>query len=314
MKTKKEEKKLKLWWFSKTGKITLRVILWIIIWFFFIIWVFTSRITYLQWNGIYNIDSDYPNIPEIIFNLSERWQQKFGIKVPCEINITESTPEEIAKYQKIQNRWSIYKQLWFGWLYRCENQTVSDDELSNYLWMESYNSIVIDPNFTWADIDYDRGNIVRIPESSPYFKYVCDNIVHTDKWTKCESYTTHDLKLEFNNTKWNPFFMVLAYDKDYNKIWQPKPVEYNNALQPYYLNKIESNNGKVCIILTTNSPITNYYKSLYDPNCEIMSIQRNTSHEELILAHFATNWVLDKNLPHNITITPIEITIRNPEL
>jgi hypothetical protein len=45
-----------------------------------------------------------------------------------------------------------------------------------------------------------------------------------------------------------------------------------------------------------------------------MSIQRNTSHEELILAHFATNWILDKNLPHNITITPIEITIRNPEL
>ena len=314
--TKKEDKKIRLWWFSKAGKTTLKVILWITIWFFFIIWIFATRIMYLQWNKIDYQYPDFPNLPEIVTNLSLKWQENFGIKIPCEINITESTQEEIANYQKIHNKWSIKKQLWLGWLYRCDKERVeSVDTLARELWITSYNSIFINKEFTWAEMEVKRDNIIRIPSNSFLYNSTCDNIIQTDQWTKCESYTTHDLKLLFHNTKEVPFFTVWAYDKNFNEIWQPNQVEFIDGLLIHNREWESDVDGDVCIILTAQSPITNYYRSLYDSNCEVIPLRRKSSqHEELVLADFAYNWKIDRDLVSTVTIAPIEVTIPNPEL
>jgi len=265
--------KIRIFWFSKTGKILFKIIIWIIIWIFAIIWIITSRIIHIQYKNWWYEFTDLRSMQQWVLNklwYSLNWMsndQKFTI-------------------------------MWHGIFKISKDETRYINELKD-------KSITIDDTFTWTNTTgFDI--ILKFPNDSKYMYYYWESIENTeDKNTIWRKF--HEIKIEISGTK-QIYWSVYLSNSKYKYFWEKSDTinipfdRHNNQIEP--LEEWE----KACIILTSLNPITSTIRNLHDKNCEFWNINSQAWYDELLVRIGMQRYFPDENtvIPE-IKITPITI-------
>ncbi len=294
METKSEQKKFKIWWFSKAGKITLWVIVWIIVWVFAIIWMYWTKVFYTQlqdetwWWEFASASEMVANIANEIDFPYSWWGSRSDIKFNIFWIDIYSVPEE--------ERW----------------KTILERALPG---LERWRVITIDNDFSWAVISESPYYVyLKFPyESNKFFNSFWEHIYGdevNERWDPITIWNkVHEIKIELKNAR-NFFGSQYLYNSRYEHFrqksvsWQPylNFHRYSNSTEP--LKEWET----ACIILTPLNPITATDKALHDEGCEFWPLEMAFWYDELYL-EFTSFINTESELTPEIKITPISVDI-----
>ena len=111
---------MKIGWFSNAGKTTLKVILWLIVWIFFIIGVGITWISCLQWGD----ENKAPNVYEMVENFKfDHWLWIYN----------DNNDDSFGRYISLEPNW--------------EDKVISIDELIPNLMFPSFSNSISIVNF-----------------------------------------------------------------------------------------------------------------------------------------------------------------------
>lgn len=294
METKSEQKKFKIWWFSKAGKITLWVILWIIVWVFAIIWMYWTKVFYTQlqdetwWWEFASASEMVVNIVNEIDFPYSWWGSRSDIKFNIFWIDIYSVPEE--------ERW----------------KTILERALPG---LEKWRVITIDNDFSWTEINESPYYVyLKFPyESNKFFNSFWEHIYGdevNERWDPITIWNrVYEIKIELKNAKnfhWSQYLYNSHYEHFRQKSVSYQPYlnfqRYPNSTEP--LKEWET----ACIILTPLNPITATDKALHDEWCEFWPLEMAFWYDELYL-EFMTQRNTESELSPEIKITPISIDI-----
>lgn len=257
---------MKTLWFSKDGKITLKVILWIIIWIFFAIWVGITWITHLQWNDYDNA----PNVYEMIQNLMyDYWLGNYKYK-------DSLNNADFGRYICLDSNW------------KDEVVEVNDD-FTQWEWEWRYFYIKIpthskffDDNVRWEEIYWEEKD---------------------RRWNRVTSwFRIHELKIEVEDVSYILSSFTLGRNPGKNHFWERSAWIIENW--PSRFSEIGSwgeNWKTMCIILTPQNPITKTEISAHDEWCEFWSLPKNSYDEtylNLIFGWEGDDWNAKVKISH----------------
>ena len=287
MNKEKSGEKLKIWWFSKAGKITFGVIIWIIVWIFAVIWFFSVKIFYTQ-----------------LQNKRQWWSYWFA-----------SADEMLENI--MNNFW--YSQWWLGSNYKFnflwqefyamseEDKTTNiiDKVFGNLNW----ETVNINEDFTGANVNNWRAYLV-IPYDSKFTDDFWEWIYWDEvdeRWQPIRIWNKiHEIKIELTNAR-NYHWLIVKYNNNYKHFWE-KSIWYNWFFR--YPNSTENIEpwDTACIILTPLNPITQTDRSLHDEWCEFWHLEKVPWYNEMLI-EFSTLRYMDSDIIPEIKISPISIDI-----
>ena len=236
---------MKIGWFSNAGKTTLKVILWIIVWIFFIIGVGITWISCLQWGD----ENKAPNVYEMVENFkSDHWLWIYN----------DNNDDNFGRYISLEPNW--------------EDKVISiDDNFTQWEWEWRFfyvklptNSKFFNRNISWEPI---YGNETD------------------DRWDPLTSwFKIHEIKIEVTDGSYiQSLGTPLVRNPGKNHFWQRNawmvdwPERYS-GITPREEWKT------MCVILTPQNPITQTEISLHDEWCEFWSLPRTNDYDEMYLS------------------------------
>lgn len=244
---------MKIFWFSKAGKITFWIIFWLFITFFCAVWIFHTNILYHQLNEYWEdfhwwLPSD---LDIYITLLKDHW-----------ITVSENFYDELYKKRywwlisrfvvpkdsKWKQRWDL--RLWYD---RFENHPIIniDDSFDSREWSWSiFLKIPYNTKFTndrWDPIYWDE-----LDEKHQKIKI----------WE-----TIHELKLEVSNARDVHSLIELANNTKHNHIWENSQRIIMHSFTNYFSKPLAEWEVK-CIIFTPFDRITKEFIDAHDDNCE----------------------------------------------
>ena len=288
--TKTKEKKFRIWWFSKAGKTTLKVILGTIIWFLSLIGIMTVRIIHIESNN------------------NSHWTQTQWYFAP-----TYEILENIANIFWYSESWNMsnYKFYFLGHnFYKMdEDEKLYSKNRLNNIFMPGYEdkAIKIDEDFSWYEVDSSL-IYLWIPYESKY----CDNwwdVIYWDevdeRWNEIVvANKVSELKIEISNAKNYDGYMFLNNT-------QFKHFRQNSiSMIPFFRSTNSTKNlwsdETACIIITPLNPITKEQLNAHgeDKNCEFWHISQQPWYDE---AWIQISTMVNRWITPTIKVTPIEI-------
>lgn len=294
MKTKNEQKKLKIWWFSKAGKITLWVIFWIIVAFFCGVWIFHSYILYNQLNEYWeDFQWWYPSDLDIYNTLHKNhW-----------IGVSEDFFDQLSKkryWWLVSNfvipkdyKWKNWKELRI-WSRLVDNSINIDDSFTERKW-------------TWWWITH-----LHIPYNSKFFDDVWEPIYSDELDEFNQKITTwrtiHELKLEVTNAWKVQSYMELVNNSKYEHIRQNESRIKMHSFAGNLSKPIEEWETK-CIIITPFDRITKEIIDAHPENCDFWILRRVPWFDETYLEITSTKWLSNNVANDNIKISHITVDL-----
>lgn len=278
---------MKIWWFSKAGKITLGVIVWIIVGIFAVIWFISVKIfcTQLQnerqWLSYWFTSAD--EMLENIMNI-------FGY-----------------------SQWWMMSNYKFNFMWQNFFAMSDEDKTMSFIEMvfgdTNWKTISINDNFTGTELNDTRVYLV-IPYNSKFANNFWEWIYWDEvdeRWQPIRIWNKiHEIKIELKNAR-NYHWMIAENNSNYKHFWE-KSIRFNWFNR--YANSTEDIKPweTACVILTSLNPITQTDKSLHDEWCEYWHLETVPWYNEIVV-EFGTLKDIDSDVIPEIKITPISIDV-----
>jgi hypothetical protein len=293
MKNKNGQKKLKIWWFSKAGKITLWVIFWIIVAFFCGVWIFHSYILYNQLNEYWeDFQWWYPSDLDIYLTLlKDHW-----------IAVSEES------FDQLSNKW--YWWLISRFVVPKDNKWKEWGEL--WLWSMSKETPIINIDDSFESREWTWGRFyLNIPYHTKLTQSRWDPVYWEEldeRHQKIEVWKTiHELKLEVSNARSVDSFLELVNNSEHKHIWQNSQRIAMHSFTSNLSKPLEEWETK-CIILTPFDRITKELMDAHDENCEFWLLSEKPWFDESLLEIKARKNKASDELP-NIKISHITVDL-----
>lgn len=228
---------MKAFWFSKTGKAIFKVVLWIVVWIFFIIWVIITRITYLQWND-YN---QAPNVYEMIQNfMYDHWLWDYK----------NNNNDSFGRYIDLNTNWK-------------DEVIAVDDSFTQWEWEWRYFYIKLPSNSKFFH-DAEVSDAIYWEELDDYWNRII-------KW-----YRIHEIKIEVEDGTFIQSFPSLGRNPGKDHVWERNAWIIDNWPRRFsdtgpWWEEWQT----MCIILTPQNTITQTELSTHDEWCEFWSLPQN---------------------------------------
>lgn len=290
---------MKIWWFSKAGKVILKVILGIIVWIFFIIGVFSTWLTYQQLNDNVQLADFNTMVENLAFN---RWYTIDGWNA--------------ANY-KAQIFWhQIYsldeKDKWKSRL-EYEIPEVADAIYVNneFKWYESNEATDKTLIFEgWSK--FVRDNLWDPIYSGTYTEQVNDNWAIRRPWDPISIWNKYyAIRIDVSNIKYYRWLSSLAYNSEYKHFWENSVTWLTAGVLKRFIDKntqMLTEWENACIILTSMNPIKKELKD-QNPDCEYWNIPYSPEWYNRQIILFWIKQLDDTNIKPTIKVSPIELDI-----
>lgn len=293
MGNKNKQKKLKIWWFSKAGKITLWVIFWIIVIFFCAVWIFHTNILYHQLNEYWeDFQWWYPSDLDIYNTLHKNhW-----------IGVSEEFFDQLSKkryWWLVSNfvvpkdyKWKNWKDIWI-WMRLVDNSVEINDSFTEWEW-------------TWW-ITY-----LHIPYNSKFFDDIWEPIYSDELDEFNQRITTwktiHELKLEVTNAWKVQSYIELVNNSEHEHIRQNE----SRVIMHSFAGNISKPTAEwetKCVIITPFDRITKEIIDAHPENCDFWILRREPWFDETYLEITATKWLTNHVANSNIKVSHITVDL-----
>lgn len=291
---------MKTLWFSKAGKITAKVLLWIVVWFLSIVWLWWVVIVY---HSLYN-DADIADINQMFENyMNEKWFS-------------------VGLWRLSDYKFSIFWKK----IYTLRAEDNSNPLMENNRFKKMWADIIsIDNNFTWYFIKWDKWPLyldfdARYININEFYKSFYNDIWETIYWDLVLTWFTKDWKLyrpwDFLEI-WKRYHNLLVEFENAGSVWLMPAVEYNSEYKNFRNKSYNFNwnfrsthyrsKGWIpCLILWNQNPVNDVVIREY-PECKYIFISNPEVWYDRQMVSLTVHNKQDSEDEPTIKITPIEI-------